>query len=47
MTDPDLLDALWLLAHPGWTWDALQRTPTEVIELMKKAERFRSDMVTT
>ena len=37
-TDPDLADALWLVSHPGWTWDALQSTPADVLDLIARAE---------
>lgn len=44
MTDRDLADALWLVAHPGWSWRALQETPADVIELMNAAETMRAEM---
>lgn len=44
MKDRALSDALWLLAHPGWTWHALQETPAEVVDLIGRAEAIRSDV---
>jgi hypothetical protein len=33
--DDDLGDALFLDAHPGWTWETLQRTPEAVLLNMR------------
>jgi hypothetical protein len=35
--DPDaiLTDALFLHEHPGWSWQDLQDTPYEVIDLLR------------
>lgn len=42
--DPALADALWLVAHPGWTWQTLQATPADVVDLMARAENIRADV---
>lgn len=34
----ELLDALFLAAHPGWTYPALDETPEEVLALLTLAE---------
>jgi hypothetical protein len=34
-------DAIFLSAHPGWTWQALQDAPDEVIEIIRKYESAR------
>jgi hypothetical protein len=36
--DPLLVDALWLVQHPAWSWTDLQATPAEIIDLMTRAE---------
>lgn len=44
--DPDLLDALFLLNHPGWTWRALQETPADIIEIITLAESLAASRKT-
>ena len=40
VSEPDvLIDALFLSKHPGWTYQALQDTPYEVIEVMRMLGR--------
>jgi hypothetical protein len=41
-TDPALSDAVFLSTHPGWTWDALQGAPAEIVELMRMLDRAKS-----
>jgi hypothetical protein len=36
--DPLLVDALWLVNHPAWSWSDLQAAPAEIIDLITRAE---------
>jgi hypothetical protein len=40
--DENLGDALFLDAHPGWTWETLQRTPEAVLRHMRALALARS-----
>jgi hypothetical protein len=40
--DDDLGDALFLDAHPGWTWETLQRTPEPVLLYMRSLALARA-----
>jgi len=40
--EPDLLDAIWLKTHPGWSWTDLQSTPAVVIQIMGRADYLTS-----
>ena len=36
--DDDLADAMFLHAHPGWTWRALQETPGQIVDYIRQIE---------
>jgi hypothetical protein len=36
--DPLLVDALWLVNHPAWSWTDLQTAPAEIIDLITRVE---------
>jgi hypothetical protein len=36
--DDDLADAMFLHAHPGWTWRALQETPAQIVEYVRRID---------
>lgn len=39
--DPDLLDAMFLANHPGWSWRDLQDAPARVVAALKVIDQER------